>query len=274
MRMMIVSSLLALVAILSACGGSSSSTNTMDNPSSVTTSSSSSSSYQYLGTIQTGLSITSTNTGITYPYHVYLPHNYESSDKNYPVIYGTDAQWIFSYFSQRIDLKNKDVIFIGIEEGPLKSNRRAIDFLPTGAPLYMKFLQEEFIPLMEQKYRITHERTYVGTSYGGLLGSILLTKEPVEAPYFKNYMLFDGSFWALQASNIQDEELRFNASKKLNVTLILTSANPGNLNDVNIYQTRYENRHYEGLTIYRRYYQVAHNDVANPSFDETIDLVY
>ena len=260
-----------LVASLISCGGSSSKNKTT---ASISSPSSSSSSYQYLGTIQSGLSITSTTTGITYPYHVYLPHNYALSNKNYPIIYGTDAQWIFPYFSQVIDSKNKDVIFIGIEEGPLNSDRRAIDFLPAGAPNYIHFLKSEFIPLIENNYRTNHERTYVGTSYGGLLGSILLTKEPIEVPYFKNYMLFDGSFRVLQAENIRDEESRFNASKKLNVTLILTSANPGNLNDVNTYQNRYESRPYEGLTIYRRYYQVPHMDVGNPSFNETIDLLY
>lgn len=265
-----------VMTTLSACGSSSSTSNTSTMSSTATTSSSSSSStpYQYLGTIQANLSFTSTITGVTYPYHVYLPHNYDLSVKDYPIIYGTDAQWIFPHFSQTIDEKNKDVIFIGIEEGPLKSNRRAIDFLPSGAPNYIAFLKTELIPFIEKTYRTNHERTYVGTSYGGLLGSILLTTEPIGEPYFKNYMLFDGSFWALQASNIQDEVVRFNANPKLNITLILTSANPGNLSDVNVYQNRYESRAYEGLKIYRRYYQVPHNDVANPSFDETIDLLY
>jgi predicted alpha/beta superfamily hydrolase len=205
---------------------------------------------------------------------VYLPHNYALSNKNYPIIYGTDAQWIFPHFSQTIDAKNKDVIFIGIEEGPFRSDRRAIDFQPAGAPNYISFLKTEFIPLIENTYRTNHERTYVGTSYGGLLGSILLTKEPIGTPYFKNYMLFDGSFRVLQSINIQDEESRFAASKNLNVALILTSANPGNQFDVNTYQNRYESRQYQGLTIHRRYYQVPHNDVADPSFDETIDLLY
>ena len=270
--MKIVSTVWAIIllASLTSCGGSSS--NSKDTNSLV--SSSSSSPYQYIGSIKSGLSITSAITGITYPYHVYLPHNYALSNKNYPIIYGTDAQWIFPHFSQTIDAKNKDVIFIGIEEGPFRSDRRAIDFQPAGAPNYISFLKTEFIPLIENTYRTNHERTYVGTSYGGLLGSILLTKEPIGTPYFKNYMLFDGSFRVLQSINIQDEESRFAASKNLNVALILTSANPGNQFDVNTYQNRYESRQYQGLTIHRRYYQVPHNDVADPSFDETIDLLY
>ncbi len=272
MKVSLIIFIVIVMSTLNSCG-SSSSTSKSDAANS-SANSSARPPHQYLGTIQSDLFITSAITGITYPYHVYLPHNYAISDKNYPVIYGTDAQWFFPYFSEVIDTKNKDVIFIGVEEGPLNSNRRAIDFLPAGAPNYIKFLKNEFIPLIENKYRTNHERTYVGTSYGGLLGSILLTHEPIDIPYFKHYMLFDGSFWALQTANIRDEESRFAANKKLNITLILTSANPGNLADVNTYQNRYENRHYEALTIHRRYYQVPHNDVANPSFNETIDLLY
>jgi predicted alpha/beta superfamily hydrolase len=263
---------MVFIVALTSCGGSSSTLTSLSEASS--SSSSVKPPHTYLGTIKSNLAITSATTGITYPYHVYLPHNYANSDKDYPVIYGTDAQWIFPYFSEVLDTKNKDVIFVGIEEGPLKSNRRAIDYVPAGAPNYIKFLKNEFIPLIENNYRTNHQRTYVGTSYGGLLGSILLTQEPLDIPYFKNYMLFDGSFWALQPANIQDEESRFTAYRKLNITLILTSANLGNWVDVNTYQNRYENRHYEGLTIERRSYSVAHDDVANPSFNETIDLLY
>src|SRR6478609_923747 len=158
-----------LILLLSSCGGAGSRNADAGHSNSIASVSSASSSapYKYVGTVQAELAITSTNTGITYPYHVYLPHNYETSGKTYPVIYETDAQWNFSYFSQTIDLKNKDVIFVGIEEGPPNSDRRAIDFLPNGAPTYIKFLKEEFIPLIERNYRTNSHRTYVGTSYGG-----------------------------------------------------------------------------------------------------------
>ncbi|HEY6527224.1 MAG TPA: alpha/beta hydrolase-fold protein [Cellvibrionaceae bacterium] len=230
--------------------------------------------YPYVGSVQTNLSITSKITGITYPYHVYLPYNYSLSAKSYSVIYGTDAQWVFPHFSQRLDVRNKDVIFVGIEEGPLNSNRRFDDFLGSGVSNYMSFFKTEFVPMIESTYRTNHERTYVGTSLGGLLGSSFLAKEPLGEPYFKNYLLFDGSFFALTEKDIQAEEERFNASKKLDVTLILTSASPGNVNDVTVYEQRYESRQYEDFTIHRLRYLVPHNDVANPSFDEAIEFIY
>jgi hypothetical protein len=262
--------LLLVVSLMNGCGGAGSAPAEADPaviPAPVP--------YQYLGTIQSGASIKSVTTGITYPYHVYLPPNYATSGKTYPVIYGTDAQWIFPSFSRMIDMKKKQVIFVGIEEGPLGSNRRATDYVPPGATTYIDFLKKELVPFIENNYRTNGERTFTGTSYGGLLGAVLLSTEPVGQPYFKNYMLFDGSFFALQSKNTDDEDSRFAASTQMNITLVLTSANnPGNFNFVNAYQSRYENRHYVGLTILRQSYNVAHVDVADPSFNAGIDLIY
>lgn len=167
------------------------------------------------------------------------------------------------------------LFFVGIEEGPLKSDRRAIDYTPIGASAYIEFLKTEFIPMIEAKYRTNGERTYVGTSYGGLLGAIILSKEGVGTPYFKNYLLFDGSFWNYPANFVQDEEKRFSADKKLPINLILTSANaPGNYASVDVFEQRYKDRQYEGISISRRSFNIAHNDVGNPSFDFAIDLIY
>ena len=267
MRVSIAVFSFVVVPMLSACRGSSSSVKTMPPPPAP-------GNYLYKGKIQSDFSITSATTGITYPYHVYLPPNYESSGKSYPVIYGTDAQWIFPSFPQTIDAKNKEVIFVGIEEGPRNSDRRAIDYQPDGAPKYIDFLKKELIPLIEKNYRTSGERTFVGTSYGGLLGSILLSKEPVGVPYFKNYLLFDGSFFRLQPANLQDEEARFNASKRLDVTVVLTSASQGNVLHVNTYQTRYESRPYEGMKLLRYSYNISHEDVAGPSFPACLDQIY
>lgn len=280
-KIIILCCTLVSISMLNACGKTSpASSNTTYSSSGSSTSSSSSSSssgapYVYSGSVQRNLAFTSSITGITYPYHVYLPYNYDISAKTYPIIYGTDAQWIFEHFSQTIDARHKDVIFVGIEEGPLNSNRRFVDFLGPGTADYIKFFKTEFAPMIEKAYRINNERTYIGTSLGGLMGAVFLTKEPMDQPYFKNYLLFDGSFFAYDDTNLADEAARFNASKQLNITLILSSANnPGNEVPVDAFQKRYEARQYEGFKIYRRSYSIPHNDVANPSFDDTIDIIY
>jgi predicted alpha/beta superfamily hydrolase len=270
----LTTSILALsLFLLCACGGSENSS-TQTSTSSSLASSSSQPAHQYLGTIEASAVITSQITGITYPYHVYLPHKYAQSDEQYAIVYGTDAQWVFPYFSRVIDARNKPVIFVGIEEGPPGSDRRSTDYTPPGALAYIEFLKTEFIPMIEAKYRTNGERTYVGASYGGLLGAILLSKENVGAPYFKNYLLFDGAFWAYTANFIQDEEKRFAADKKLPINLILTSANPGNYREVDSYEKRYRDRQYEDINIYRKSFDIEHRDVGNPSFDYAIDMVY
>jgi predicted alpha/beta superfamily hydrolase len=280
MNPIIVLCTLLCTLALAACGKSSSGDTRSNNQASSASSSSSSSSsssgvpYSYLGSVQKNLAITSAITGVTYPYHVYLPYNYAISAKTYPIIYCTDAQWVFNHFSQILDARNKEVIFVGIEEGALNSNRRFADFMGPGVNDYMRFFKTEFAALMESRYRTNQERTFIGTSLGGLLGSTFMTREPIGEPYFKNYMLFDGSFFAIDAAGINDELSRYNASKQLNITLILTSANPGNEESVNGLQERYRARAYEGLTIYRRSFAVPHDDVANPSFEATIDLLY
>jgi len=78
----------------------------------------------------------------------------------------------------------------------------------------------------------------------------------------------------LTAQNIQDEQARFAASSQLPVHLILTSANaPGNKPYVIAYENRYRSRAYVGLVIHRKDFDIAHNDVGDPSFDWAIDLV-
>ncbi|HEY1132480.1 MAG TPA: alpha/beta hydrolase-fold protein [Roseateles sp.] len=266
-----LSLLLSLACLLSACGGGGSSS---DGTPWVTQTPASAPgpAYVYAGTVERDKSIASRITGITYPYHVYLPEGYATSDKRYPVIYATDGQWTFPAFSQLLDKRRKPMILVNIEQGG--PDRRAVDYTVNGAPAYGRFLREELVPLIESAYRTTGVRSFSGTSYGGLLGALMLSTEDVKAPFFTNYLLFDGSFWAMTARNIQDEEARFSASRRLPVRLILSSANaPGNVRDVILYEARYRGRAYEGLIIDRKDFNVAHNDVGDPSFDWAIDLI-
>ena len=266
--------LLSLACLVSACGGGGS--GSADVPPVVASeppaSAASAPAYVYAGTLERDKSITSRITGVTYPYHVYLPANYAGSGRSYPVMYATDGQWTFPAYSQMLDERRKPMILVNIEQGG--PDRRAVDYTVNGAPAYGRFLREELAPLIESGYRTTGVRTYVGASYGGLLGALMLSTEDVATPFFKNYLLFDGSFWALTTRNIQDEEARFAASSRLPVHLILTSANaPGNARDVIAYEARYESRPYVDLLIDRKDFNVAHDKVGDPSFDWAIDLI-
>lgn len=273
----LMSLLLSLACLVSACAGGSSGGMIGLTPvvaSQSPASAASAPAYVYAGTLARDKSIASKITGITYPYHVYLPENYATSGKSYPVMYATDGQWSFRAFSRMLDQHRKAMILVSIEQGGPEPDRRAVDYSVNGAPAYARFLREELVPLIEASYRTTEVRTYTGTSYGALLGSVMLSTEDVAKPFFSNYLLFDGSFWALTAKNIQDEDARFAASSRLAVHLILTSANaPGNVRDVIDYEARYKARAFMGLRIDRKDFNVAHNDVGKPSFDWAIDLI-
>jgi predicted alpha/beta superfamily hydrolase len=257
---------LSLACLLSACvagAGSTSPESLAPPPAAI---------HVYAGTVERNMSVASQITGITYPFHVYLPEGYASSGRSYPVIYATDGQWSFGAFSRMLDKRRKAWILISIEQGG--QDRREVDYTVDGAPAYGRFLREELAPLVEARYRTAGPRTFAGTSYGGLLGAILLSKEDVAKPFFSNYLLFDGAFWALTPANIKDEELRFAASPRLPVKLILTTASaPGNVNEVITYEARYKSRAYVNLVIQRKDFNVAHNDVGRPSFDWAIDLI-
>ncbi len=220
-------------------------------------------------------SILSQITTIDYPVHVVLPDGYEDTQNRFPVIYATDGQWVTEGFSQAVAEKGKQLILVTIEQGP--GDRRAIDFRIPGAYDYLRFIEEELLPSVESIYRVdTSERTFCGTSYGGLLVGIAFILDDVENPLFKNYLSFDGSFWSTASTLYSLEDQRYAASKTKNATLFLTSATGYQNNDrwVTTFQNRIESRGYNGLTIVRRSYPVVHNDVAQPSFEAALDLLF
>lgn len=61
-----------------------------------------------------------------------------------------------------------------------------------GASNFTRFLREELIPLLEEKYPIGTERLFIGHSFAGLLGSYILQHQ---TDIFQTYLLFDPSYW-------------------------------------------------------------------------------
>lgn len=220
------------------------------------------------------MTVHSTITGIEYPVHIYLPEDYETSDKNYPVIYATDGQWIFSGFVAALNKKSAHAILVAIEQGP--DDRRSVDYLLPGARQYYNFLITELLPAIERDYRADPaQRTLSGTSYGGVLVGAVLLLDDVVAPHFKNYLCFDASFYVHPQATAELQAERFNASHEMNATLVLTSATAiGNDVHVTGFQRELEKKNYTGLVIHRKKYAVHHNNVAGPSFADALDLIF
>lgn len=147
--------------------------------------------YNYFGRWEKGQKFSSTITGITYGYEVYLPPEYDlEPERNFSVMYVTDAQYDVSFHAKVLDNEHRPIIMVGINEGP--ASRRAVDYILPGAEKYFQFFTEEFIPAIENQYRIrASDRTFEGSSAGGHVTLAMLFLDIAEPPIFKRHIAFD-----------------------------------------------------------------------------------
>lgn len=145
-----------------------------------------------------------------YEIHIQLPRNYTQS-KTYSVVYMTDSPYTFpiAVGAARFPInfkKMENVMFVGISwevnyHGGLSRQR---DYTPTAsspgfkdpsgqADKHLAFIQNDVITYIEKNYSVDPaKRTYMGNSFGGLLGAYILLNAP---DTFKNYILGSPSFW-------------------------------------------------------------------------------
>jgi len=141
---------------------------------------------------------------------VYLPKDYQNSEKRYPVVYMHDAQNLFdnetSYVGEwNVDgyldqLTDKESIVIGIEHG----NEKRIDELTPyqhekygggKGDAYLNFLKDTLKPHIDFTYRTkpdASDTTIFGASLGGLISFYALIKYP---EVFGKAGVFSPSFW-------------------------------------------------------------------------------
>jgi predicted alpha/beta superfamily hydrolase len=155
-----------------------------------------------------------------YQLFVGLPPSYGHSDRRYPVLFVTDANYAFPLMrsiARRVGNGGQDVeefILVGLSyakgDTPEYSRRRdytptdngdedAVSDMPGRAPVYgeadgyRRFIAEEVFPFVAQHYRADMKRKiYAGHSYGGLFGVHVLLTEPT---MFEQYILGSPSLW-------------------------------------------------------------------------------
>ncbi len=155
--------------------------------------------------------------GRIYPIYVRWPKGHAEGNEKYPLVLLQDAPYAFpiavSVFRRMggRELRDAVVVGIGYAEGDEAPVSRTRDYTPThspnepmghskasravsgGAAAYVKFLAEELLPLLQQKYRIDPaQRVFVGHSFGGLLGAHVLFTRP---RLFSHYVLGSPSLW-------------------------------------------------------------------------------
>ena len=125
--------------------------------------------------------------------HVYLPKDYFTSSKNYPVLYMFDGHNLFFdedatfgsawKMNDYLDQINGDLIIVGIECNH-EGNQRLIEFSPYAwkkdyfcvekplGKVFMQWIVEELKPMIDQKYRTQPQKETTGiggSSMGGLM---------------------------------------------------------------------------------------------------------
>jgi predicted alpha/beta superfamily hydrolase len=160
---------------------------------------------------------------------LYLPKNYETSTKKYPVIYMHDGQNLFdaktSYvgewnIDEKLDSLNAQVIVVGIENG---GEKRLEELTPyknekySGgqADKYLEFIVNTLKPEIDKKYRTktnAKNTTIMGSSLGGLVSFYAVIKYP---EVFGKAGVFSPSFW-INRKEINDY---MSNSKKLNAKI-------------------------------------------------------
>ncbi|MBU1618845.1 MAG: alpha/beta hydrolase [Gammaproteobacteria bacterium] len=158
--------------------------------------------------------------GRHYEVWVELPPSYGKTEKKFPVLFVSDANYAFPLIRS---IRNRlgaggqnieDFVIVGLsyakEDNPTDS--RSLDFTPTnilangkkrsknltakaygGAALYADYLRQQVIPFVLNNYQVDPKRKlFVGHSYGGLLGAQILLTQP---DTFDTYILSSPSLW-------------------------------------------------------------------------------
>ncbi len=162
---------------------------------------------------------------------IYLPPDYETSRKKYPVMYLHDGQNLFddrtSYAGEwqideslnRIFAQNKEsAIIVGIDNGGEKRIEELSPFKNEkygggNGENYMKFIVETLKPYIDKNYRTKSCRKYT-TLGGSSLGALISVYGGVKHPEtFGNILAFSNAFW-FNAKELNDYIRNTNSNLK------------------------------------------------------------
>lgn len=141
---------------------------------------------------------------------IYLPADYTTSNKRYPVIYMHDGQNLFDEYTsgygewgidellEKMPLENQCIV-VGIDHG---GDYRITEYDPYDSKYgkgrgddYVDFLSKTLKPYIDQNYRTQKDArhtTIAGSSMGGLISAYAVLKYP---DVFGNAGIFSPAFW-------------------------------------------------------------------------------
>jgi metallo-beta-lactamase class B len=152
---------------------------------------------------------------------IYLPKEYHSGNKRYPVLYMNDGQNLFDASTgfagewgvdECLDSLKNACIVVGVDHG---GNERLLEYniyqSSFGAPkgeAYLRFLVNTLKPYVDKHYRTLKEARYTciaGSSMGGLIAYFAVMKYP---HVFGKAGVFSPSFWICKGNLLKDIESR------------------------------------------------------------------
>ncbi|AXA92992.1 alpha/beta hydrolase [Massilia sp. YMA4] len=191
-------------------------------------------------------SIRAQNLQRDYQIYVSLPPSYAKSGRSYPVVFVTDAPYAFPV-TRAIGLRAgrggksiDEFILVGLSyaRGDSAEYSRRRDYTPTAtadstlvsdmpgreprfgeAAGYRRFIADEVFPFVAKHYRADMGRkTFIGHSYGSLLGLDMLLSEP---ELFDNYVLGSPSLWFNKRVMFEREKAYAASHKDLRANVFL-----------------------------------------------------
>ncbi|WP_298541570.1 alpha/beta hydrolase-fold protein [uncultured Aquimarina sp.] len=144
---------------------------------------------------------------------IYVPPNYNTSDKKYPVLYMHDAQNLFDKFTsysgewevdeslnELAETSGLELIVVGIDNGAEKrmnelSPWKNSEFGEAEGEAYMKFIVNQIKPYIDNNYRTLADKSntaIMGSSMGGLISHYAIYQYP---EIFSKTGIFSPSYW-------------------------------------------------------------------------------
>ena len=184
--------------------------------------------------------------GETRRMNVYVPPGYtESRDVRVPVLYMPDGGMAEDFLHVaglvQVSVGNgtmRPFLLVGIENtqrrrdmtGPTNNeNDKKIAPQVGGSEAFRRFIRDELMPQVKQRYRTTNETAIVGESLAGLFVVETLLLEP---DLFETYVAIDPSLWWNNRELVNGTAERLLARSKLEKTLYLASSDEKELAEV------------------------------------------
>ncbi|MEN0006422.1 MAG: alpha/beta hydrolase-fold protein [Bacteroidota bacterium] len=163
-----------------------------------------------------------------------LPHDYEQSDKRYPVLYLQDGQNLFDDYApfgnwgvdKKLAILKKegfgDVIIIAIDHA---AEKRIAEFTPSyrtqlgkgEGKKYVRFLADTLKPYIDRTFRTLPDRIHTGIGGSSMGGLISIYAGLMYPEVFSRLMIFSPSLWV--APNIHFHAISFDATQRSKIYL-------------------------------------------------------